>query len=90
MSISIYNNHILTNNTLKLARRSVKNDKYESLSTVRGVLRRVKYLVIFHLLMYQNIEDKLNSDRSDLSRWLNENVLTLNEAKCKFVVFGSQ
>ena len=89
MSISKYNNYILTNNTLKLARRSVKNDKYESLSTVRGVLRRIPGYFSSSNVSKQ-IEDKLNSDRSDLSRWLNENVLTLNEAKCKFVVFGSQ
>ena len=35
------------------------------------------------------VEDKLNSDLKSLRRWLNENLLTLNETKCKFVIFGS-
>ena len=35
------------------------------------------------------VEDKLNSDLASLSRWLNENLLTLNETKCKFFIFGS-
>ena len=36
------------------------------------------------------LEDKLNSDLTSLSRWLNVNLLTLNVTKCKSVVFGSQ
>ena len=35
------------------------------------------------------VEDKINSDLKSLSRWLNENLLTLNKTKCKFVIFGS-
>ena len=35
------------------------------------------------------VEDKLNSDLKSLSRWLNENLLKLNETKCKLVIFGS-
>ena len=35
------------------------------------------------------VEDKLNSDLASLSRWLKENLRTLNETACKFVIFGS-
>ena len=35
------------------------------------------------------VEDKLNSDLASLGQWLKENLLTLNEIKCKFVIFGS-
>ena len=35
------------------------------------------------------IEDKLNSDLANLSWWLNQNLLTLIETKCKFFIFVS-
>ena len=35
------------------------------------------------------LEQKLNSDLQNLSRWFGANRLTLNTSKCKFMVFGS-
>ena len=47
--------------------------------------------VIYHSCSdVSELEDKLNSDLTSLSRWLNVNLLTLNVTKCKSVVFGSQ
>jgi hypothetical protein len=45
---------------------------------------------VIYFSSFDDIEDKLNSDIANLSRWLNENLLTLNKAKGKFVVFGCQ
>jgi hypothetical protein len=47
-------------------------------------------VIYFSSFDVSDIEDKLNSDIANLSRWLNENLLTLNKAKGKFVVFGCQ
>ena len=36
-----------------------------------------------------DLENKLNSDLKHLCRWFNDNLLTLNVSKCKFVIYGS-
>ena len=36
-----------------------------------------------------DLEKKLNSDLKHLCRWFNDNLLTLNVSKCKFVIYGS-
>ena len=38
----------------------------------------------------RDLEQKLNSDLTNLCQWFNNNFLTLNVSKCKFVLFGSQ
>ena len=46
--------------------------------------------VLYYSSKYaKELEDKLNADLVVLSRWLYENLLTLNISKCKFVLFGS-
>lgn len=37
----------------------------------------------------RELEDKLNTDLEILCNWFNNNLLTLNVEKCKFVIFGS-
>ena len=36
----------------------------------------------------QHLEEQLNSDHLNLSKWIVENRLTLNPSKCKFMIFG--
>jgi hypothetical protein len=36
-----------------------------------------------------DLDKKLNSDLKHLCRWFNDNLLTLNVSKCKFVIYGS-
>jgi hypothetical protein len=46
--------------------------------------------VLYYSSKYaKDLEDKLNADLVVLSRWLYDNLLTLNISKCKFVLFGS-
>ena len=37
----------------------------------------------------RELEDNLNTDLKCICNWLNDNLLTLNVDKCKFVIFGS-
>lgn len=39
---------------------------------------------------FQDLEDKLNCDLANICQWFNDNFLTLNVSKCKFVLFGNQ
>ena len=49
----------------------------------------VDHLVLFSKLSKAGLEDNLNTNLKCICNWLNDNLLTLNVDKCKFVIFRS-
>ena len=45
-------------------------------------------VIYFSANCCQNIEHHLNADLANLAEWFNNNYLTLNTSKSKFVMFG--